>query len=241
MLPSATFSVAGTTTGVPTIFSGEFWQLGYHAETDRSRKLRIHFSCSCRAKERPSQRFLKLNSKRRCTLLTFAFGKEVEDSFFSDVGEDTDEMYDELFKNYGKVVFKRKDQKPATAEVDDDAESLSFAVEMAKVASEVKAADIKVLFVKPLVYWTRFFIIATAFSRPQIDAIGSRIRDLAEKKYGKFPTGDSKPNSWTLLDFGDVVVHIFLPPQRAFYNLEEFYGNATPVELPFENQPPFCN
>lgn len=46
------------------------------------------------------------------------------------------------------------------------------AVAMAKVANEVKAGDIKVLFVKPLVYWTRFFIIATAFSRPQIDAIG---------------------------------------------------------------------
>lgn len=46
------------------------------------------------------------------------------------------------------------------------------AVSMAKVASDVKAADIRVLFVKPLVYWTRFFIIATAFSRPQIDAIG---------------------------------------------------------------------
>lgn len=108
------------------------------------------------------------------------------------------------------------------------------AVELAGVASEVKAADIKVLFVKPLVYWTRFFIIATAFSRPQIDAIGyalccrvsynlltlleffslkwclfcfcfilrSKIRDLAEKKYGKVPSGDLKPNSWTLLDFG---------------------------------------
>lgn len=49
---------------------------------------------------------------------------------------------------------------------------LVVAVEMAKVASEVKAGDIKVLFVKPLVYWTRFFIITTAFSRPQIDAIG---------------------------------------------------------------------
>lgn len=45
------------------------------------------------------------------------------------------------------------------------------AVAMARVASDVKAGDIKVLFVKPLVYWTRFFIIATAFSRPQIDAI----------------------------------------------------------------------
>lgn len=49
------------------------------------------------------------------------------------------------------------------------------AVEMARVASEVKAGDIKVLFVKPLVYWTRFFIIATGFSRPQVDAIGYEI------------------------------------------------------------------
>lgn len=42
-----------------------------------------------------------------------------------DVSEDTDDMYDELLNNYGKVVYKRKDQKPASAEVDDDAESLS--------------------------------------------------------------------------------------------------------------------
>lgn len=51
-------------------------------------------------------------------------------------------------------------------------QSLLVAVEVASVANDVKAGDIKVLFVKPLVYWTRFFIIATAFSRPQIDAIG---------------------------------------------------------------------
>ncbi|KAK9112293.1 hypothetical protein Scep_019812 [Stephania cephalantha] len=153
------------------------------------------------------------------------------------VNEDTDDMFDELLDKYGKVVYSSKNDvnRPA-AEVDDDAESLSFAVALAKVASEVKAADIRVLFVKPLVYWTRFFIIATAFSRPQIDAIGSKIRDLAEEKFKRIPKGDTKPNSWTLLDFGDVVVHIFLPPQRAFYNLEEFYGNATPIELPFENQ-----
>lgn len=35
---------------------------------------------------------------------------------------------------------------------------------------------------------------------------------------------------------GDVVVHIFLPKEREFYNLEEFYGNATLVPLPFENR-----
>ncbi|KAI4365489.1 hypothetical protein MLD38_021469 [Melastoma candidum] len=114
---------------------------------------------------------------------------------------DTDEMFDELFNKYGKVVFSRKDKRPPTTEIDDDSESLLFTVEMARVASEVKAADIKVLFVKPLVYWTRFFIIATAFSRPQIDTIGSKMRDLVEKKYGKVPSGDAKPNSWTLLDY----------------------------------------
>ncbi|KAK9109597.1 hypothetical protein Sjap_017657 [Stephania japonica] len=139
-------------------------------------------------------------------------------------------MFDELLDKYGKVVYSSKnDVKRPAAEVDDDAESLSFAVALAKVASEVKAADIRVLFVKPLVYWTRFFIIATAFSRPQIDAIGSKIRDLAEEKFKRVSKGDTKPNSWTLLDFGDVVVHIFLPQQRAFYNLEEFMAMLRPL------------
>lgn len=157
----------------------------------------------------------------------------------SNTSEDTDDMFDDLFDKYGKVVYTRNDQKPPIAEVDDDAESLSFAMAMAKVADEMKAADIKLLFVKPLVYWTRFFIIATAFSRPQIGAIRSKMSDLAEEKFGRVPKGDFKPNSWTLLDFGDVVVHIFLPPQRTFYNLEEFYGNATSIELPFEGEKPF--
>ncbi|KAJ4838039.1 hypothetical protein Tsubulata_034113 [Turnera subulata] len=167
-----------------------------------------------------------------------ALPKDSDADFLSNL-EDNDEMLDDLLNEYGKVVIRNNNKKPATAEVDDDSESLLFAVALAKVASDVKAAEIKVLFVKPLVYWTQFFIIATAFSSPQINAICTKMRDLAEKTYGKVPKGDTKPNTWTLLDFGDVVVHIFLPPQRAFYNLEEFYGNATPIELPFDNQTPF--
>ncbi|CAI9286574.1 unnamed protein product [Lactuca saligna] len=150
--------------------------------------------------------------------------------------QDTDDMYDDLFKKYGKVVYKSNDKKSPVADVDDDAECLAFAVAMAKIASDVKGGDIKLLFVKPLVYWTKFFLITTAFSRPQIDAIRNRINDLAEKQYGIFATGDTKPNSWTLLDFGDIVVHIFLPEQRELYNLEEFYANATLIDLPFKNE-----
>lgn len=47
----------------------------------------------------------------------------------------------------------------------------AVAVALANSANEVKAEDIRVLYVKPLVYWTRYFIIATAFSNPQINAI----------------------------------------------------------------------
>ncbi|KAL2643332.1 hypothetical protein R1flu_010919 [Riccia fluitans] len=150
--------------------------------------------------------------------------------------EDLDDAeLDELFEEYGEVV-RGEEAGPVSAEVDDDAESLAFAVAMAEAANEVKGGDIRVLCVKPLVYWTRFFVIATGYSRPQVDAIGNRIRDLAEKRFKRTPRGDAKPNAWTLLDFGDVVVHIFFPKERAFYNLEEFYGNATLVELEFVSE-----
>ncbi|KAF8694877.1 hypothetical protein HU200_037977 [Digitaria exilis] len=149
-------------------------------------------------------------------------------------GDDADKLLEDLIKQHGEVVYSLG-SSPAV-EADDDAECLSFAVSLAKVASEIKAADIRVLCVKRLVYWTRFFIILTAFSNAQIDAISSKMRDIGEKQFSKVASGDTKPNSWTLLDFGDVVVHIFLPQQRAFYNLEEFYGNATPIELPFDTQ-----
>ncbi|KAG5235734.1 protein Iojap [Salix suchowensis] len=218
MAVSTALSIAGA--GAGNRFSGEFQQLG-RVDTRLSQKPRKHSVWLCLCRHQSPHYYKCFWQESRTEKL-----------------KDTDEMFDGLFDKYGKVVFRSNDNKPPTAEVDDDAESLSFAVEMAKVASDVKASDIRVLFVKPLVYWTRFFIIATAFSRPQIDAINSRMRDLAEKKYGRVSTGDTKPNSWTLLDFGDVVIHIFLPPQREFYNLEEFYGNATPIELPFENQPP---
>ncbi|XP_078162989.1 lojap-related protein [Carex rostrata] len=151
---------------------------------------------------------------------------------------DADKVLDELLNKYGKVVYtnydsgKPKSSSPSSS-FDDDSESLSLAVALANSANEVKAEDIRVLYVKPLVYWTRYFIIATAFSNPQINAIASKMRDIAELDFNIVATGDTKPNAWTLLDFGDVVVHIFQPQQRTYYNLEEFYGNATPIELPF--------
>ncbi|KAH7330906.1 hypothetical protein KP509_20G007700 [Ceratopteris richardii] len=144
-----------------------------------------------------------------------------------------DEELDALFEEHGEVVVADPNPRPASAEVDDDAKSLALAIALAEAANDTKAVDILVLHVKPLVYWTRFFVIATAFSRPQLAAIAKKIRDVGSQRFKMHPTGDSKLTSWTLLDYGDVVVHVFLPKERAYYNLEEFYGNAPVVELSF--------
>lgn len=157
----------------------------------------------------------------------------MQDAEFEQLGE---EDLDALFEEYGETVRSDEESSSVTSEVDDDSDSLAFAVALAEAANDMKGSEIQVLFVKPLIYWARFFVVVTAFSKPQIDAVGKRMRDIGEEKFNRTPRGDNKPNSWTLLDYGDVVVHIFLPKEREFYNLEEFYGNATLVPLPFENR-----
>eukprot|EP00252_Welwitschia_mirabilis_P025712 TRINITY_DN8164_c0_g1_i2.p1 TRINITY_DN8164_c0_g1~~TRINITY_DN8164_c0_g1_i2.p1 ORF type:complete len:220 (+),score=46.51 TRINITY_DN8164_c0_g1_i2:228-887(+) len=194
-------------------------------------------ACMPRACVPNDQRLIFPKKKGRCFLNIwrgdYSKGRAFVGSKYNMKGSMTDEL-DNLLDRYGKVIYTNGHQNTPVADSDDDSECLSLALALAKVASDIKAADIRVLYVKPLVYWTHFFVIATAFSNPQMDAMGSKIRDIAEQQFKKSASGDVKPNSWMLLDFGDVVVHLFLPEQRAFYNLEEFYGNATSIDLPFE-------
>ncbi|CAI5937180.1 unnamed protein product [Closterium sp. NIES-65] len=128
---------------------------------------------------------------------------------------------------------------------DSDEASEAFAVALAVAASDAKGSDIIALDVRPLVYWTQYFVIATAFSRAQMDAIAKRMRDVAEspgfareQKGGDRGSGGSARggSAWTLLDYGDVVVHLFTPKERDYYRLEEFYANAEEVPLPFPQE-----
>ena len=72
-----------------------------------------------------------------------------------------------------------------------------------------------------------FFVIVTAVSRRQGRAIASEI-DQAMKKLGEAKLGfkGSEEGRWTLIDYGDFVVHVFSPENRVYYSLEEIWGNA---------------
>ena len=113
-----------------------------------------------------------------------------------------------------------------------DEDSRAFAVELAKAMDLVKAEDVRVYDVSRIIYWTSIFVVASGFSQPQLDAMVDRCQKCATargRETARRPEGRSQ---WQLLDFGDVVVHVFTPSERDYYGIEQFYEGAT--ELPVE-------
>ena len=77
-------------------------------------------------------------------------------------------------------------------------------------------------------------IIATVFSRPQLNAILAKAEKEALEGHGRRPAAPvSGRSAWELLDFGDVVMHVLTADQREYYDLESFYGAAEEIDLPF--------
>jgi ribosome-associated protein len=73
-----------------------------------------------------------------------------------------------------------------------------------------------------------FFLICDAKSQPQIRAIADHIEELVKEKCGEVPyrrEGNQKMQ-WVLIDYVDVVVHVMLPENRTFYQLEEMWSDA---------------
>lgn len=119
----------------------------------------------------------------------------------------------------------------ASAPGDDD--SRQIALTAAQAADERKGVDIAVLKVTDVSYLADYFVIATGFSNVQVRAIARAIEDQIAEQWNRYPlrTEGQSEGSWILQDYGDVIVHIFLPREREFYNLEAFWGHAERLEF----------
>ncbi len=97
-------------------------------------------------------------------------------------------------------------------------------------AEDKKAADIVLLDVSELTSMADYFVICSGGSERQLAAIGDGIIEKLRSE-GVRPIGrEGGANShWTLVDFGAVIVHVFAPPERDFYQLERYWSKAKTV------------
>ena len=103
----------------------------------------------------------------------------------------------------------------------------------ARALLDRKAIDLVLLEVRDLSSFTDYFLICSGNSDRQVHAIASH----AEEKLGKeglHPLGieGKRDGRWVLLDYGDVVIHVFYHPVREFYDLERLWSEAPRLELP---------
>lgn len=112
--------------------------------------------------------------------------------------------------------------------------SLLEAVEVARraveAASDKQATDIVLLDVRKICSFADYFVICSGESERQIRAIHEEV-DQVLKKAGASPHhSEGTPDSgWVLMDFGDVIIHIFSTFERDYYQLEKLWNEAFPV------------
>jgi ribosome-associated protein len=111
-----------------------------------------------------------------------------------------------------------------------DLAPLDLSRRIVDLAEDKKAADIVLLDLAGLTTLADYFVIASGGSERQLDAIADGIvgglRDLGMKPVGREGTPESH---WVLLDYGSVIVHIFTPPEREYYQLEKHWAEAKTI------------
>ena len=107
------------------------------------------------------------------------------------------------------------------------------ALECTRAALDKKAYDLVVLDTAKLTSIADYFIICSGRSDTQVQAIADAVRDqLGAQGVAALAVEGREHGQWVLIDFGDVVVHVFYVPVRGFYDLERLWARAPRVELP---------
>ena len=86
---------------------------------------------------------------------------------------------------------------------------------------------------RPVCTFTDYFVIATGRNPRQTAAIWDEVHDVLKREHGLLPRSadGTREGTWILADYLDVVLHVFTPEARAYYRLEELWGDVPAVEL----------
>lgn len=102
----------------------------------------------------------------------------------------------------------------------------------AAACAEKKAQDILILDIREISLIADFFIICSGRSTTQVQAIAGEVEDkLSQEGILLLRREGLREARWVLLDYGSIVIHIFLEQERRFYDLERLWGDASVVPL----------
>ncbi len=110
--------------------------------------------------------------------------------------------------------------------------SKALALEVCKALADKRGKDIVSLYVREKTDLCDYFVIASGSNAPQIRAMGERVEELVEKALGVVPTRTKgvRDGRWAVVDYGDVIVHIFNDETRLFYHLERLWTDGGNIE-----------
>ena len=106
--------------------------------------------------------------------------------------------------------------------MENNVSSKDLALAVCKALADKRGKDIVCLYVREKTDLCDYFVIASGSNAPQIRAMGERVEELVERELGLAPTRTEgvRDGRWAVVDYGDVIVHIFNDETRLFYHLE---------------------
>ena len=108
-----------------------------------------------------------------------------------------------------------------------------IAAAVAEYAGDVKAENLVTLDLREYISYTDYFVICTGRSDRQVKAIHDRINEGMKHEHDMrtIRVDGVSGAQWILMDYGDVIVHIFTPEMRGYYQLERLWGEAPQLEM----------
>ncbi len=122
---------------------------------------------------------------------------------------------------------------PNTASVPDiDADTLAVAKSAARAADDKQGSDIRLIDVSEVLPIVGLFVVTSAGNPRLVRTIAGEVEDRIRREHHRSPvrTEGLSESQWILLDYGDVVVHVFAEETRRFYEIERLYRDRPSVE-----------
>ena len=111
-----------------------------------------------------------------------------------------------------------------------DSKLREFAIEAARLLADRRCEDVTLIDVRGVSQVCDYLLVATGTSDRQMKSVASELEDLgASLDQDPFRSNRDSAGTWVVIDFIDLVAHLFEPSQRAYYGLEELWSDGQPV------------